>query len=908
MTAESEVLPQHRVSPERRLAGVSADEIGAAAVLRACLIKAGQRDFPEIGDFLSGRIAIDQVPSHRHFLALQCLGAWHQMSAIAQEFEASQLRRLSERGGAPVAGGFSAVLQRARSMQVSPGQMAAALSRLRICPTMTAHPTETKRVTVLEIHRRIYRRLTELLTRTWAPQEEASYRDALLAEVELLWLTGELRLAKPTVQQEIDWGIHFFHEVLFDALPTLVDGLGYALEHQYGLEPPEHFLQFSSWIGGDRDGNPFVTAEVTRYALQRYREAALSKARASLLALIPSLSVAMSVAEPSTRFMAALEDALDHCGSARAAIEQRNPGEPFRQFAAALLLRLEATLSGDPGVVPFGRSEEFRLAVMALRHGLSECGAAAVSRRRVLPLERRARIFGFHTVSLDIRQNATVVNRSLAEILRLLDPADCPMPGTLGWSARLARALKEDPPDFASLQTSEETRDLITLFEVLIDARRRDPAAIGAFVLSMTTSAEDILAVHVLARWATGPFHGGQKALSVVPLFETIADLRAAPGIMTAVLGNRAVRRMIHEAGDSQEVMLGYSDSNKDGGFLASNWELFKAQMALRKVGARHRIDVSFFHGRGGSVSRGGAPTGRAIGAQPPGTVNGRLRVTEQGEIVSARFANRGTALAHLEHLVASVLLHTLEPPGAQRPDEAGEFFEALEALSGLSHTKYLDLIRTPGFISYFDQASPISELGLLKMGSRPARRFGGATRDISDLRAIPWVFAWSQNRHMLTGWYGIGTALSNLARVRGDSGMALLRRMFEGSRLFRLVIDEAEKLLLQSDLGIASLYADLVTDKQSAAAVFGAISAEHDLTREMILRITGEGNLCQRFPEFHARVHEMRPQMEGLHRLQVDTLRKVRASGGPEAATQDDISTLMMTIHVISGALGWTG
>ncbi len=891
---------------QQTVSAISAHDV--TAILRDCLVEAGHKDLPEISELLNGKITIDQLAPESVRPGLQCLGAWHQMVAIAREFEASQRRRAGERAGVPVLGGMTAVLRRARSLNVSEAQMAAALSRLRVVPTMTAHPTETKRVTVLEIHRRIYRRLTDLLTRNWSPQEEAAYREALLAEVELLWLTGELRLAKPTVQQEVDWGIHFFHEVLFDALPTLIDSVDRALGDEYGLKAPESFLRFSSWIGGDRDGNPFVTVQVTRLALKRYREAAILQCRESVLALIPALSIAQSVSETPDWFVPQLDEALQLCGPLRRQIEERNPGEPYRQFATALLARLGATLSLEDHAAPFGRAEDFRIAVSALRQALEEIGAPAVARRRVLPLERRARVFGFHTVSLDIRQNSTVVNRSLAEIFRLLDGDNCPPPGTIDWSARLARALKEDAPDLLTLDANEETRELIALFQLIGERYRQDPEAIGAFILSMTRSADDVLAVHVLARWTAGSSHANSRPFPVVPLFETIPDLRAAPGILNTVLGNRAVRRMIHETGDRQEIMLGYSDSNKDGGFFASNWELFKAQTTLRKVGARHRVEISFFHGRGGSVSRGGAPTGRAIAAQPQGTVNGQLRVTEQGEVVSARFANRGTALGHLEHLVASVLLHSTETGSALSPDENGEFTEALEALSGMSHTKYLDLVRTPGFAKYFDEASPVAELALLKMGSRPARRFGVATVDISDLRAIPWVFAWSQNRHMLTGWYGIGTALANLCRVRGDSGLLLLQKMFERSRLFRLVIDESEKLLLQSDLSIASFYADLVADRVLRDTVFRAVRSEHELTREMILKITGEAELCHRFPDFRANEEVLRLQLRGLHRLQAETLRKVRSSGGAGMASEDDIKTLMMTIHVISGALGWTG
>lgn len=881
-------------------------------LFRSLLVEVGSPLLPEMDELLSGRMSVGDVPEDRRFLALQGFGVWHQLIAIAMEYEGAQYRRREERAGRAMIGTFADVLGRAKAKGIDRRTIEAAVSRLMVQPTMTAHPTETKRVTVLEIHRRIYRRLTELLTRDWTPQEFERLKEALKAEVEILWLTGELRLEKPSVAQEVDWGIHFFDEVLFEALPTVVESLGDALGGTYDAAAPADFLHFASWIGGDRDGNPFVTAEVTRAALARYRSAAIASYRAGLKTLSADLSIGVSVVSFSEDFRAALDGLLAQCGAKRAAIEARNSGEPFRQYCAALACRLDATEAADRGeraeATPYARPAEFLRLVQILINALRESGAPSAAARKVLPLERRLRIFGFHTVRLDIRQNATVVNRSLAEILSAIDGTVIKGPEDPDWSHRLVAALRDEAPDLSSFDLSDETRDLVELFELLGEARLRDPASIGAFILSMTTSAEDLIAVYLLSQWCSSKALSIMAPMPIVPLFETIDDLRASHEILDTIFSNRAVRRLIREAGDRQEVMLGYSDSNKDGGFFTSNWELAKAQVALKRIGRKHRVEVSFFHGRGGSVSRGGAPAGRAIAAQPIGTVEGRMRVTEQGEIVSAKFANRGTALTILERLVGAVLDHTLQPPDTARPDEIGEYKEAFEALSGLSQVKYLDLVRMPGFIDYFNEASPVEELGLLKIGSRPARRFGSAPQNLSDLRAIPWVFAWSQNRHMLTGWYGIGTALSSFTGVRGESGHSLLQRMYDTSPLFQLVIDEAEKLLFQCDLSIARLYADLVRDPVAAKTVFGAIEAEAKLTEEMILFLTQEKSLALRFPEFRTRTESMRPQMEGLHRLQVDLLRKVRAGRGADDARAEDVDALLMTIHVISGGLGWTG
>ena len=888
-------------------------------LLKRLLISVAGNDVADLDRLIEGRLPVDRVPREARFSALQAMGAWHQLMAIAREFEAVLRRREIESagGGGDIAGSLAHIVGNAASNGVTGEEFASALSRLRIVPTMTAHPTETKRVTVLEIHRRIYRRLTDLLSRTWAPREEDSLLETLRAEVELLWLTGELRLEKPTVEDEVAWGLYFFREVLFTALPSLYDTMDQAVAPCYDDVELPSFLKFSTWIGGDRDGNPHVTSETTRQALTAYRLAAIESYRPALADLGRALSVSLRLADMPEGFAAALQAELDRTGAQAEAIRERNSSEPLRQFASALLARLDATDREARGLetdaVPFATPHDLAEALEHLDAALRATGAPSVADRKTAGLLHRVRTFGFHTASLDIRQNSTVINRAVAQILEAREIAPCPEPRTPEWSQRLRAALRDDGPLDRSVLTglSEETHEALDLFALIAERSERDHDVIGTVILSMTTSADDILAVYLLARWTaigTAATPGEAIPIEVVPLLETIDDLRAAPEILEELFSDRTVRRSIRKAGDVQEIMLGYSDSNKDGGFLTSNWVLSKAQTALYRMGQKHRIHVSFFHGRGGSVSRGGAPAGRAIAAQPRGTVDGRLRVTEQGEMVSAKFGNRGTALANLEFQSAAVLAHTLDLPRDAAEGDAAEFNEAMEALSGLSQVKYLDLIHTEGFVDYFHEASPVDELALLKIGSRPSRRFAGGQRDLADLRAIPWVFAWSQNRHMLTGWYGIGTALDSLARVRGESGHELLRRMFDRSRLFRLVIDEAEKLLFQSDMEIARAYAGLVENPQVRDTILSKVVAEHDLTQRMILQVTGDNGLSKRFPDFREGLEAIRPQMTGIHRMQIELLRRVRAAGGAERADSDEVDALLMSIHVVSSGLGWTG
>ena len=438
--------------------------------------------------------------------------------------------------------------------------------------------------------------------------------------------------------------------------------------------------------------------------------------------------------------------------------------------------------------------------------------------------------------------------------------------------------------------------------------RSLDRDAFGSFILSMTRSVDDILGAYLLAKEG-GAFldAGGTEvcALPIVPLFETIGDLRAAPKIMREALSVPLIRRSTHWQGDVQEVMIGYSDSNKDGGFVASNWELAKAQSQLTKVGAEQGIPIAFFHGRGGSVSRGGAPTGRAIAAQPAGSIRGRFRVTEQGEVVSYKYANKGTALYQMELLAASVFEHALKSEREEALRPKREFDDIMEALSGASRAAYTGLVSHPGLVQYFQAASPLEEISLLNIGSRPARRFGA--RSLADLRAIPWVFAWAQNRHIITGWYGVGSAIHSLLQVRGQQGEALLPRLFEQSRLFRLIIDEVEKTLLLVDLDIARDYASLVPEAGVRDTIFPMIEEELALTREMVLKVSGGSEIGGRFPEFRRALAARLPTINEVNREQVELLRRFR---GAESEAERDAfkSALLLSINTVAAGLGATG
>ena len=852
------------------------------------LLKIVQLRAPSVVHLLNSPEAEPDLPAADASGYLQAVNIWFQLCKIADENATVRERRQTEALDGPeiVEGSFAQAMASIKGD--APERFADAVTSLSVGPTLTAHPTEAKRVTILEIHRRIYRLLVTLETQRWTPRERAARIVDLSGEIDLLWLSGELRLERPSLSDEIEWGLQFFRDSLFDATPQLFEQFLSATEATFG--PSQNAIRpcvkFHSWIGGDRDGNPKVTVATTKDAMARGREAALVLHIAALTDAARKVSISSSIAKLSPSTVQSLEAIVHRCGDYDA-IKQRNPSEVFRQAISALIKRLE-------GASAFDHVADFVTDLTVIENALATIGASSVSNRYIRPIRWRAEVFGFRTTSLDIRQNSTVTTSVLSEIWGAREEF-----GTTAWSARLRSELASD--QVKTLDTSgfsEQTVELLSLLQTICEARQGvDPDAVGSFILSMTRSTDDLLAVYLLAKYAGAT--GDALDLAIVPLFETIDDLRNAPLILIDLIAVPSARRSLKRQGTKIEIMLGYSDSNKDGGFICSTWELEKAQRKITKCLKPLGFMPTFFHGRGGSVSRGGAPTGRAIAAQPAGTLGGAMRTTEQGEVVSAKYANRGTALIELEQLASSVLLHTALSPEA--PPANPEHDDALQALSGMSQAAYSTLLNSDGFVQYFQEASPVEELAMLKIGSRPARRFGASS--LADLRAIPWVFAWSQNRHLLTGWYGFGTACEAFAKVRGDAGQHLLRDMFASSALFQLIVDEVEKTLFQADMGIAAQYADLSTDKANSAGVFGKITDEYERSCAAIKAITGQPILAERFPKLTTRFERNRAHLDIIHSLQIKQLRELRSS-----TQHQDTSVLLQSMNCISAGLGWTG
>jgi len=853
---------------------------------------------------------------------LRAQGIWFQLLSIAEQNAAMRRRRQTEteRGQEQVRGTLAQVIHGVATAGLAdPDTVRHLLRELRVRPTITAHPTEAKRVTVLEKHRRIYRKLVDLESPRWTPRERAQLTEALRLDIELLWMTGELRLEKPTVPQEVYWGLHFFSETLFEATSEMLEKLDRVLHQTWPGErfdvPP--FFQFGSWIGGDRDGNPFVTNDVTRRTLYENRLASLQRFHQRLADLLKTLSITERALEVPAEFRTALAGAL---AITRRGVEitSRNPGEIFRQYLATMMVRLEGSMhhAAEGRTAPAGEGyvsvDELIADLRRIERALTEAGSANLAQALLRPVRREVETFRFSTVRLDLRENSTRLTEAVTALWRLGtgSSGDPPPVRSEEWKTWLLGELARPRRGERPIEVfPAEVRETIGMFRLVREMRAElDREAFGSFVLSMTREVADVLGAYLLAKEA-GLFVDEAATescnLPIVPLFETIEDLHRAPGIMRELLSIPLVRRSVRAQGGTQEVMIGYSDSNKDGGFLSSNWELSKAQARLTRLGEEVGVPISFFHGRGGSVSRGGAPLGRAIAAQPAGSIRGRMRITEQGEVVSFKYANRGTAVYQVELLTSSVIEHSLRSEHETALVPTSEYDEALEALSGAAQAAYRRFAEQPDLITYFTAASPLEELTLLNIGSRPARRTGART--LADLRAIPWVFAWSQNRHFITGWYGVGSGLRNFLDIRGERGTRLLERMYAESRLFRLVIDEVEKTLSYVDLEIASLYAGLVADPVLRERIFGLVEAEYRRTVEVVLSVSGGGKPAERFPRFRRRLARRLPTLNQASRQQVELLRRFRASAG-ESERQEYLSALLLSINCISSGFGATG
>jgi len=797
-------------------------------------------------------------------------------------------------------GTLAAALEFLREQGIDAAAAADLLERALVVPVLTAHPTEVMRKSMLDHRNRIAALLRLKDTGATETPEGEVIVDSISAQIALLWQTRALRRERLYVADEVDTALTYLKDVFLPIIPIL-----YARWERLLGRRPASFLRLGSWIGGDRDGNPHVTADSLRWALGRASQALLVDYLEQLNSIGAELSVSnelATIAEPVNRLAERSGDL--------------NPGradEPYRRAITGIYARLAANYSQIAGRAPprpasvsgepYAGPDELRADLKVIEESLaaeSKLHAGATQRGSALSrLIRAVDTFGFHLAALDLRQNSDVHERVVGELLRVaaVEPAyhELDEPARVALLRRELESERLLASPFAAY--SPETLSELAIVRAVAEAHRRYGAAcITTYIVSKCATVSDLLEVHMLLKEA-GLYRPQPPtaALMAVPLFETIDDLQRAAEVMAEWLALPEVRAITRAHG-FQEVMVGYSDSNKDGGYLTSVWSLHQATRSLDAVFAAAAVPMQVFHGRGGAVGRGGGSSFAAIRAQPNGTVHGRIRITEQGEIIAAKYGTRESAAVNLESISAATLLASLERPSLSE-DDRRRFAAVMDALSGEACRSYRALVyESQGFATFFRQMTPLKEIAELKIGSRPASR--SKSERIEDLRAIPWVFSWAQARVMLPGWYGVGQALESF----GDDG--LLREMHDAWPFFRATLDNLEMVLSKSDMNIAARYASLVQDRTLAEAIFNRIRATWSITQERLLRITGQSRLLERHPALDASIRLRLPYIEPLNLLQVELLKRHRA-GETDPRVREGIQ---LSINAIATALRNSG
>ena len=846
-----------------------------------------------------------------------------QLLNLIEENVSAQVRRAREKlaGSAAEPGLWGANLARLHTAGLTPAEIAAGLAQVVVEPVLTAHPTEAKRPTALEQHRRLFSLLHAREDPRLTPLELVNSREEIKVTLERLWRTGEILLRKPEVAAERRNLMYYFREVFPRAIPELDRRLTLAWGDA-GFDPallgdgralPR--LRFGTWVGGDRDGHPLVTADTTRETLAELRAGGLHVLGRQLAHLASRLCLSHNVQSPPASFSTRLSRLMEEAGEPGQTILHEAPEEPWKQYVRLLLLKLPR-VSGPPAPRAYTRPEDLTADLERLHASLVEVGAKRIAARDVLPVLRAVDAFGFHLATLDVRQNSRFHDKALGQLMILAgEPgaefADWPEERRLEW---VEGELKSSRPFVhPGASAGPEADAVLSCYRLLVEhAAAHGGGGLGALIVSMTRQLSDLLVVYLLAReagLARSTPEGLVCALPVTPLFETAEDLERAPGIMRAFLAHPVTQRSLRaQAGEGvepvQQIMIGYSDSNKESGILASQWALHRAQTALVAAGNEAGVRIRFFHGRGGTISRGAGPTHRFLDALPTGTVHGDLRLTEQGETIAQKYANGPTASFNFELLLAGTAATTLRPAGVPL---SATLEASVNGLVAASRQVYEALLKEPDFMEFYSQATPIDALEQSSIGSRPSRRTG--QRTLADLRAIPWVFSWNQARFYLPGWYGVGTALERL-RDEDAAGFAELKSTLDGGwPFFRYVLMNVETNLASADREIMDQYAALVGNAAVRDAFQQRIMGEFERTQAMLGECFGRRSMAQRpraAKTLALRAHALRV----LHHQQIGLLsrwRGLQQSGDDEAARRM-LPELLLSINAIASGLRTTG
>ncbi|GFG64602.1 phosphoenolpyruvate carboxylase [Mycobacterium kubicae] len=883
-------------------------ELVERARVESFRVRRSEIDRSEVSRMFEGIDIHEAIPVIRAFSHFALL------ANVAEDIHRERRRAVHIAAGEPPQdSSLAATYRKLEEAQLDSSTVAEALTGAVVSPVITAHPTETRRRTVFVTQRRI----TELMrlhaeghTQT---DNGRSVESELRRQVLTLWQTALIRLSRLQIEDEIAVGLRLYSSAFFEVLPKVNAEVRQALRERWPdaalLSQP--ILQPGSWIGGDRDGNPNVTAQVVRLATGSAAYTALAHYLAELTELEQELSM-------SSRLLKVTPD-LD--ALAEACQEKARADEPYRRAVRVVRSRLTATAAAildeqpqhtlDLGLPAYATPAELRADLDTIDASLRTHGSALLADDRLALLREGVHIFGFHLSGLDLRQNSDVHEEVVAELLAWsgVHPDYASLPEDERVELLAAELATRRPLVRAGAKLSDLARSELDIVTAAAHAvKRYGPAAVPNYVISMCRSVSDVLEAAILLKEAGLLDASGAEPycpVGISPLFETIDDLHNGAAIVQAMLDLPVYRGMITARGDIQEVMLGYSDSNKDGGYLASSWAVYRAELALVEAARKAGIRLRLFHGRGGTVGRGGGPSYQAILAQPPGAVNGSLRLTEQGEVIAAKYAEPQMARRNLESLLAATLESTLlDVEGLG--DEAEPAYAVLDEVATLAQRAYAELVHdTPGFVEYFKASTPVSEIGSLNIGSRPSSR--KPTESISDLRAIPWVLAWSQSRVMLPGWYGTGTAFEQWIAAGPESSaqrQQILHDLYQRWPFFRSVLSNMAQVLAKSDLGLAARYAELVDDEALRHRVFDKIVDEHRRTIAMYKLITGQDDLLADNPALARSVFNRFPYLEPLNHLQVELLRRYR-SGADDELVQRGI---LLTMNGLASALRNSG
>jgi phosphoenolpyruvate carboxylase len=878
------------------------------------------QDIRQEDDTLSSDIDVIKI-TQSYSIAFQLLN-------MVEENAVVQYRRLLETKGDSVhfSGLWGDTLHHLKKIGLSDLQVASELSRLKIEPVLTAHPTEAKRFTVLEQHRSLYLMLVSLENTVWTTQEQRDIRDAMKVALERLWRTGEIFLEKPSVTSEVRNVIYYLRHVF----PETLDILDRRLQQAWleaGFDPaclPRletlPYLSFGTWVGGDRDGHPLVTAEITQQTLHEMRTNALLLLRERVVLLAKRLSLSDHLQPVPDELQTKLAVLLKQSGIRGQEKVLQNPGESWRQFTNLVLARLPSEVVISPVLASsssyYREASELEADLKWLYDQLTAIGAKRLADADVLPIVRLVQTFGFHLAVLDIRQNSRFHDLAVAQLLAAAGMEDTNFPE---WPEEKRLAFLEAelktcrPFTLPTMQIGVEADAVLSCYRVLsAHIQHYGSRGLGSLIVSMTRSVSDLLVVYLLAREAGLVFispEGLVCHLPVVPLFETIDDLERSPAILRDFLSHPITRRTLahqqrlldHEQ-FVQQVMIGYSDSNKDGGILASLWHLYQGQTTLAQVGHEQGVRIRFFHGRGGSISRGNGPTHRFIRAIPDLALNGDLRLTEQGEVIARKYSNRLTAAHNLELLLSGVMRQSARQHVSDT--QPHELEPVMAQLAGMSRSVYRRLLSEERFIEFYRQVTPIDALESSRIGSRPARRTGRHT--LADLRAIPWVFSWGQARFFLTGWYGVGSALSDLQSSDPDAFDLIRKYAFVWAPLHYIISSTASSVML-ADPAIMRQYSGLVEDEPMRERVMGQILNELERTTRTLEQIYG-GPLSQQRPNVYQILHFRQKPLERLHAQQIELLRRWRGIPADNPEAQSTLAQLLLTINAIANGLGTTG